>query len=563
MFAFAVDDGRPSPEGTAPLAVQARQIPRLVVSRLNAGEDRRLRFFPFMGVVAGKRQFYELDERFPVDDLRKLHGQAAVGLLVDGLLSVDRLRIRVFDAERGADPKLELDLEYDPVDPWPAVRHFAFELTGLLDRQVRMPDLPDWTGPLLGWFLIAKDEQIAIEAGFPLDDVSQRLRAAQEALLLAPERPEIVETFLASCRLLAARDIDRPGVARVVEAVLDQVELAPAQTAACATVVEACRGLAAAVPLYHRAAQADASLADAVTKAGFGLHASGRTRDALDLLRRAEQAGVDDPGLLAQLAAAEEECGDPRRRDTLLLSLADRDALPVPVARLVASYLVDHDRAVEAIALIDRVAPKVVHAGLLLERGRALLFLRRTEEACQSLQRCLAVEATQQIRSEARRLLRLAADPALLPHIRALEAALRDGDQQGAARLARALVRQRPQLAEAWLLLGVVRQRGEQPRRAIRAFRRALNLQDDLSDAHNRLGVLLLQRGNEVESFDHLRRATELSPNDSSAWIHLAQACLHLGRSDDALGALDRAERLGGHEDEVAEVRAMFRDESA
>jgi len=138
---------------------------------------------------------------------------------------------------------------------------------------------------------------------------------------------------------------------------------------------------------------------------------------------------------------------------------------------------------------------------------------------------------------------------------RAAEAEGRTADARKALRRA---TRRDPRNVEAWLLLGVVRQRHSQFRRALRAFRRAVALQPDLGDAHNRLGVLLAARGKDVEGYHHLRKASELMPHDSSPWLHLAQVCLRLGWRDDALDALERAERLGGHEAELEQVRKLF-----
>ena len=92
IFAFAADTSTPAPPGTAPLAVQARQIPRLLVSCLNDGQDRRVRFFPFMGVVDGARRFFDIERPFdPGHGLEERLIREARRNLVYTNLSVSRI----------------------------------------------------------------------------------------------------------------------------------------------------------------------------------------------------------------------------------------------------------------------------------------------------------------------------------------------------------------------------------------------------------------------------------------------------------------------------------------
>lgn len=564
IFAFAADTSRPAPEGAAPLVVQARQIPRLLVTCLNEGRDRQVRFFPFMGVVDGTRRFFDIEEPFDPDQLRSIHGQSDLGFFVDGELSVEEITMRIHAPSGNGTAQVEVKTEFDPRDPWPALQRLMFELTGQLGWRGPVPTLPTWKGPLLGWYLIAKDEQLAAEADMERRDAAASMRAAVEAYSLAPDEPEMAGVLLDTCRTLVARGRDADTVAStLVETLgsLDNVDSSVLSDAAL--VVEAGRGLDAATPLYVRLARTNPMHPTAAVKAGFGYYQLGRIEEGRELLRFCYERGNRDPALRAQLAAAEEECGDNAMRDRLLDDLATEPELPVPVARLVASYLVDGDRSDEAVALIDRVrAGGVEHAGLWLEHGRALIGLDRAVEAKLSLERCLAIDPEPDIRAEARRLMRLTEDDDLLPDIHELEDALRAGDLRRASLLSRRLVRHRPELAEAWLLLGVVRQRYSQFRRAIRAFARAIELQPDLGDAHNRLGVLLAARGKDLEGYNHLRKAAELMPHDSSPWLHLSQVCLRLGWRDEGWDAFQRAERLGGHEVELEQVRQLFGEEA-
>lgn len=109
-------------------------------------------------------------------------------------------------------------------------------------------------------------------------------------------------------------------------------------------------------------------------------------------------------------------------------------------------------------------------------------------------------------------------------------------------------------MPEALFLLGLVRHKLAQPRRAERWLRRALALDPGCADAHNRLGVLLLERGALREGHDHLRTAHQLGPDEAAPLLHLAQACALLGRPDDARQHLAAAQRCGADPQLLAAV---------
>ena len=82
VFAFAVADGLQPVVGAAPFDVLARQLPRLLVGRINDGGDRGIRFFPFLGTVEGERRFVGLSRRLDPAQLAGLHKQAKCGCCV-------------------------------------------------------------------------------------------------------------------------------------------------------------------------------------------------------------------------------------------------------------------------------------------------------------------------------------------------------------------------------------------------------------------------------------------------------------------------------------------------
>jgi Flp pilus assembly protein TadD len=113
-------------------------------------------------------------------------------------------------------------------------------------------------------------------------------------------------------------------------------------------------------------------------------------------------------------------------------------------------------------------------------------------------------------------------------------------------------------VADALLLVGIVRQRLGQDRRAERALTRALQLDPDLAEASNRLGILLVSRGQVAEGHARLVRAHELEPKDAAVLLHLAQACVLLGRTADGERHLAAAERNGASPELLTAVRREF-----
>ncbi len=55
LVTFAVEEGLQPAPGAAPYGVLSRQLPRLLVTRLNGGSDSGIRFVPFLGKRDGRR----------------------------------------------------------------------------------------------------------------------------------------------------------------------------------------------------------------------------------------------------------------------------------------------------------------------------------------------------------------------------------------------------------------------------------------------------------------------------------------------------------------------------
>ncbi|HYN20972.1 MAG TPA: tetratricopeptide repeat protein [Thermoanaerobaculia bacterium] len=100
-----------------------------------------------------------------------------------------------------------------------------------------------------------------------------------------------------------------------------------------------------------------------------------------------------------------------------------------------------------------------------------------------------------------------------------------------------------PDRAEEWYEQGVEWE-DDEPERAIQAYRQALQLDPDLTDAHLNLGRLLHESGRpaDVASAEtHYRRALALRPADATAAFNLGVALQDLKRLHDAVEAYEKA----------------------
>lgn len=79
---------------------------------------------------------------------------------------------------------------------------------------------------------------------------------------------------------------------------------------------------------------------------------------------------------------------------------------------------------------------------------------------------------------------------------------------------------------------------------AIASFSRAVELDPQFAEAHNNLGVYLLQAGNHQAAVDHLRAAVALSPSWAKAHLNLGDALRAMRQYDQAQAELQRAQQL-------------------
>ena len=207
VYAFAAQKGMTPVVGAPPPCVLTRQLPRMVVSLMNGGGDRGIRFFPLLGPVEGRRQFISISEMLSLQRLADMHAQKdEVAFLVDGKIQQDAITVRIHDPIRGeaGETVFQETMAFDPLDPLPVVRRMIFELSGVLEWRGTLPPLPQIPPPALSYYLVAKDDLLSLEAGFERDGEGQWLKAIRFLLEHRSKDPEVREILLDICRRLAA-----------------------------------------------------------------------------------------------------------------------------------------------------------------------------------------------------------------------------------------------------------------------------------------------------------------------------------------------------------------------
>ncbi|MGE3352714.1 MAG: tetratricopeptide repeat protein [Planctomycetota bacterium] len=555
MFGFAVADGLAPVVGAAPYDVLSRQMPRQLVQLLNGGLDRGVRFLPYLTTVDGQRSFLRVRQMLPVATLASLHQRGEVQLLIDGMIEAERIQLRIHD---GATQRTlaEHAVPFAPQRPLEALQRLWFEVTTALGWNERLQQPPMPSGPTLSWLLVAKDQLLSLEANVAVDPGADVLRAARECAA-GSDLQVVHEIVLESAAFLLRAGSRREQVAELLRRFAESTRDVRALRRA-AGLLQAVGDERTAAAAWTEVVAADPQPDHVEACAGLWFRL-GEIERAGGVLRGARRRGALGPAGLGQLAAVADRLGDRALRDELIDQLTDVPELPPAVARLVGSFLFERERVPEARRLLETCLqqhPK--DAGVWLDLGRACLLLDDRNAAAAALQQAGSLGDQSECKRDIERLLRLSNVPGLFAAMRRVDVLLARGEPRQALREARVLVRGCKHAAEAWLFLGVVRHKLRQERRAETALRRALQIDGELAEAHNRLGILLVARGAVACGHDHLVRAGELAPNDPSPRLHLAQACALLGRRGEGERHLRDAEQLGANPQTLAAIRKQF-----
>ncbi len=92
--------------------------------------------------------------------------------------------------------------------------------------------------------------------------------------------------------------------------------------------------------------------------------------------------------------------------------------------------------------------------------------------------------------------------------------------------------------------LGEIQRSLDKPTAAIASYRRALELNPETAEAHDRFGTLLYGQGERAQAVECFRRALAFGPKYIHAYVHLGAALLVEGQLDEARATLEKAANL-------------------
>jgi protein O-GlcNAc transferase len=272
-----------------------------------------------------------------------------------------------------------------------------------------------------------------------------------------------------------------------------------------------------ACDLYRRAIEADPAHAPGYLNLGGALEALGEPEGAADAYRALLGIDAANPHASYNLGRLRFAAGAAPEAERLL-----RDALRArpafPEARLMLAIALDAQGKLEhAAAELDSAQD---FGGLFIQAG-ILRRLGRLDAAAQVLRRALALE------------------PDNLDALALLSQVLdAQGDHEGAARTLEAILRQRPQWAEALYNYGAALNKLMRAREAEDAFRRALDAQPGFVRAWRMLGGVLLAQGRIDEALALYREAPRDAELESAelfalnAWGQMAEDELFARHAD-------------------------------
>ncbi len=120
----------------------------------------------------------------------------------------------------------------------------------------------------------------------------------------------------------------------------------------------------------------------------------------------------------------------------------------------------------------------------------------------------------------------------------------RAGRTQRARRILENVVDEHPENAKAWYNLGVLAEKMQKRKRAMKLYQRALRHDAGFVSAHVNYGVLLVKQGNLGRARTHFQGALRLDPQKTMAYNGLAMIALRRGQVGDARRDLEQSLEL-------------------
>jgi len=560
---FAVSEGGAG-EVVAHHAI-ARQLPRLLAELIDGRQGYSCQFLPMVGGRSGKRGFVTFRDMLGADQI-PLFTDARPDLLVEGRIGDGKAE--VFVSAVSPEPGRSViqhrtRLAFDPEDPRILYMRLILELWDALDLRERPIPPPEMPAEAFRLYLAGIDEELALAANLTQEPDQSPFAPLLRALELAPGSPVILDAMLSMARLHIEQrrgDVDHAAAALAKSLEHGSCDKRYVEEAArLARFTKNREAVEALVAKHVESSPEDYELSLALASTWLR---AGREAEAIDVLE-ASAAVFDEvppnvgPKILALLLQHSLAYGDREAAARWAERLRTVDTLPVDAAEILIRWASDESRP-DAAREARRRVPEAEHSSQVdLELARALLVGDQTERAKEQLL-ALQNDRDARIRGEAERLLRFVEDPEVLRLLEQADSDLRGKNARAALRWAKAAVKRQPNLAETHFVLGLVRSALGQPRRAIRALRRALSLDCDLIEARNRLGILLVSIGRHREAYEQLQRVLQQRADQLGPLLHMAQACHYLGRNDEGLGHLERAEQLFPDHPMVRETRNTF-----
>ena len=144
-----------------------------------------------------------------------------------------------------------------------------------------------------------------------------------------------------------------------------------------------------------------------------------------------------------------------------------------------------------------------------------------------------------------------AVDARLAAKFREATAAQRAGRLDEAAAAYAEVIRMRPDIAEVYVNLGLVRHEQKRFEEAVAAFERALQLKPELAPARLFLGIDNYSLNRLEPALKSLEEAVRLAPNDPQAQMWMGLALMAAGRAAEATNHLDRAAALAPNDIDI------------
>ena len=558
--------------GPIPPAIAARQIPRILAGLVKTEGSHDAVFVPFVGNDQGNRAFVSFRDLIQPEQisslLPSLGSTLRPTLLIHGVLSEKQVLLRASCALSG-DVRAESSLGVDLREPGIILNSLQLELWDILEIPKLEHSLPTLEGPAFCLYLIGKDEELALEANLSRRDPGHPFQAFLEALDLAPTSAAVQESILALAKLCIEQGREDPGLAAASLATAARIGKVDTSFLEAALEISKAGGNEEAIEslatdlVERKPAQSGLALwlASRLRAKGNSLAAKSFVDASVASLDKDAELGADAANLVALRHELQEELGGEFESNAAkgldIMALEGLETLPIFAAGTLSKELSSQARFDDALAALDRASGRQADmASLELQRGRIWLLKGESEKAKLALQN--VGQAEPGLREEADKLLRFAEHPESLSRLEEVEHLLEAHEATRALKLAKKLVKDLPETAEAWFLLGLALSSLGQRRRAVSALQNALVRNPDFPEASNRLGILLVGLGQQARGYEALRRALEGLGEQMGPLLHLAQACFYLDRKDEGMGYLNRAEaRFPDHPD-VAQIRTTL-----